>query len=158
MDLKMGDLDGLEATRRLKEAAATAAIPVIAVTASAFGDTREAARTAGCADYLQKPVRAEDLFAMLRTHLGVRFVSGSQPAPPQTDPMVEDGPRRRASPRAWPRRRPWADHRLETLAQAVSGGPAEAALGRRIGVDHGVRLRRLRALAVSLASGEATGR
>ena len=55
---------------------------MIAVTASAFGDIRQTARDAGCVDYLSKPVRAQSLFAMLQTHLGVRFVSGSdQPAP-----------------------------------------------------------------------------
>lgn len=75
MDLKMADLDGLEATRRLRQDSVTALIPVIAVTASAFGDVRETARNAGCVDYLSKPVRAQSLFAMLQTHLGVRFTS-----------------------------------------------------------------------------------
>jgi CheY-like chemotaxis protein/nitrogen-specific signal transduction histidine kinase len=54
---------------------ATADIPVIAVTASAFGDTRTEALSAGCVDYLPKPVRAGALFATLQKHLGVRFVS-----------------------------------------------------------------------------------
>ena len=80
MDLRMEDLDGLEATRRLARDPATAAIPVIAVTASAFGDVRQVARDAGCVDYLSKPVRAQLLFAMLQTHLGVRFVSASSHA------------------------------------------------------------------------------
>ena len=44
MDVKMADLDGFSATRRLAADEATAHIPVIAVTASAFGDTRQAAR------------------------------------------------------------------------------------------------------------------
>jgi PAS domain S-box-containing protein len=75
MDLKMADLDGLEAARRLRAHPDTAGIPVIAVTASAFGDTRQAAREAGCTDYLPKPVRAEVLYAMLHDRLGVRFVN-----------------------------------------------------------------------------------
>ena len=77
MDLKMTDLDGLEATRRLAADPATADIPVIAVTASAFGDVRQTARAAGCVDYLSKPIRVQLLFGMLQTHLGVRFVSAS---------------------------------------------------------------------------------
>jgi DNA-binding response OmpR family regulator len=82
MDLKMNDLDGLEATRRLARDPTTAAIPVIAVTASAFGNVRQTARDAGCVDYLSKPVRAQLLFAMLQTHAGVRLSSDSgQPAP-----------------------------------------------------------------------------
>ena len=75
MDLRMSDLDGVEATRRLRADPTTARIPIIAVTASAFGHTRETARDAGCVDFLSKPVRAESLFAVLQTHLGVRFVS-----------------------------------------------------------------------------------
>jgi PAS domain S-box-containing protein len=77
MDLKMDGMDGFEATRRLARDPATAAIPVIAVTASAIGDIRESARDAGCVDYLSKPIRAQLLFAMLQRHLGVRLVSGS---------------------------------------------------------------------------------
>jgi PAS domain S-box-containing protein len=73
MDLKMDDLDGLEATRRLARDPATAAIPVIAVTASAIGDIRQTARAAGCVDYLSKPIRVPMLFGMLQRHLGVRF-------------------------------------------------------------------------------------
>ena len=80
MDLKMSDLDGLEATRRLGRDPVTATIPVIAVTASAIGDIRQTARDAGCVDYLSKPVRAQALFAMMQTHLGVRFVTeGDRP-------------------------------------------------------------------------------
>jgi PAS domain S-box-containing protein len=75
MDLKMNDLDGLEATRRLAGDPATAEIPVIAVTASALGNAEQAARAAGCVGYLSKPVRAQLVFAMLQMHLGVRFIS-----------------------------------------------------------------------------------
>jgi PAS domain S-box-containing protein len=75
MDLKMSDLDGLEATRVLGRDPATAGIPVVAVTASALGDVRESARQAGCVDYLSKPIRVQSLFAMLQIHAGARFVS-----------------------------------------------------------------------------------
>jgi PAS domain S-box-containing protein len=74
MDVKMADLDGFSATRRLSADPATADIPVIAVTASAFGDTGRAAKDAGCVAHLPKPVRAEALFAALQTHLGAQFV------------------------------------------------------------------------------------
>ena len=80
MDLKMDDLDGLEATRRLAADTATRNIPVIAVTASALGDSRQSARDAGCVDYLSKPIRAQLLFGMLQTHLGLQFVSDAEEA------------------------------------------------------------------------------
>ena len=75
MDRRMNDLDGFEATRRIHASSATARMPVIAVSASAFGDVREAARNAGCVDFIPKPIRAEVLFAKLQHHLGVRFES-----------------------------------------------------------------------------------
>jgi PAS domain S-box-containing protein len=78
MDLKMNDLDGLEATRRLAQDPVTAAIPVIAVTASAIGDIRQTARAAGCVDYLSKPIRVPLLFGMLRRHVGVRFEDAAE--------------------------------------------------------------------------------
>jgi PAS domain S-box-containing protein len=74
MDVKMPDLDGFSATRLLAADETVKNIPVIAVTASAFGDTDKAAKEAGCVDYLPKPVRAEALFASMQTHLGVEFV------------------------------------------------------------------------------------
>ena len=71
----MGDLNGFEATRRLGADEATAAIPVIAVSASAWGEVRQAARDAGCVDFLPKPVKADVLFARLQRYTGARFVS-----------------------------------------------------------------------------------
>jgi len=75
MDLRMSDLNGFEATRRLGAEEATAAIPVIAVSASAWDEVRQAARDAGCVDFLPKPVKADVLFAKLQRYAGVRFVS-----------------------------------------------------------------------------------
>ena len=86
MDLRMPDLDGFEATRRLRQDPATSMIPVIAVTASALGDAPKAARAAGCVDYIAKPIRAQTLFAALQTHLGARFIARAQP------PVVSTGP------------------------------------------------------------------
>ena len=78
MDLKMSGLDGIEAARRLTRDPATSSIPIVAVTASALGNSRLRSRDAGCVDYLAKPVRAQQLFGMLQTHLGARFVSETQ--------------------------------------------------------------------------------
>ncbi len=75
MDRRMNDLDGFEATRVIHAHPDGARIPVLAVTASAFGDVREAARNAGCVDFIPKPIRAEVLFGKLQQHLGVEFVS-----------------------------------------------------------------------------------
>jgi CheY-like chemotaxis protein len=134
MDLKMSDLDGLEATRRLRADPVTARIPVIAVTASAFGETRGAAMDAGCVDYLTKPVRAEQLFAALQTYLGVRFVQTAEAAPSAPDVPLTDASRRLEVARRLVDAVTIGDVTgLEALAQELVGGDMrEARLGHRI--------------------------
>jgi PAS domain S-box-containing protein len=74
MDMRMPIMDGYEATRRIKATAAGNAIPVIAVTASAFEDDFEQVMATGMYAYLRKPFRTEDLFEMLGKCLGLRYV------------------------------------------------------------------------------------
>jgi two-component system, cell cycle response regulator DivK len=69
MDLNMPVLDGWEATRQLKAAPETRAIPVIALSAHAMTGDRERALEAGCDDYDTKPVRITSLMAKIRTLL-----------------------------------------------------------------------------------------
>ena len=56
MDLSIPVVDGWEATRVLKDDAATRTIPVIALSAHALEEDRARAREAGCDGYLAKPV------------------------------------------------------------------------------------------------------
>jgi CheY-like chemotaxis protein len=70
MDLSLPVIDGWEATRRIKADTATAAIPVIAITAHAMSGDEEEARAAGCDDFMTKPIDEDLLFAKLRRWLG----------------------------------------------------------------------------------------
>jgi two-component system, cell cycle response regulator DivK len=70
MDLSLPVIDGWEATRRIKAAVATAAIPIIALTAHAMSGDEEKARAAGCDDFMTKPINEELLFAKIRRWLG----------------------------------------------------------------------------------------
>jgi CheY-like chemotaxis protein len=69
MDLSLPVLDGWEATRRLKGAAETRAIPVIALSAHAMPGDRERALAAGCDDYDAKPINLPGLLAKIRALL-----------------------------------------------------------------------------------------
>jgi two-component system, cell cycle response regulator DivK len=56
MDVQLPGEDGLSITRALKASAATAEIPVVALTAHAMSGDRELALHAGCAGYIAKPI------------------------------------------------------------------------------------------------------
>ena len=68
MDINLPDINGLEATARLKASPQMAGIPVIALTASAMAGDRERFLAAGCDDYLSKPVQAMELIKMVTNY------------------------------------------------------------------------------------------
>ena len=70
MDLSLPLLDGWEATRRIKANAATARIPVVAITANAMSGDEQRAKAAGCDDFMTKPIDEDLLFAKLHRWLG----------------------------------------------------------------------------------------
>jgi two-component system, cell cycle response regulator DivK len=69
LDLMMPGLDGFQVTRQLKSNPLTAAIPIVAVSAMARPDDREAALAAGCDDFVRKPFELDDLEAVIRNYL-----------------------------------------------------------------------------------------
>ncbi|HEY8549977.1 MAG TPA: two-component regulator propeller domain-containing protein [Vicinamibacterales bacterium] len=74
MDVQMPDVDGFEATRRIREAEAAAGherLPIIALTAHAMKGDRERCLAAGMDDYVTKPVQVAELFAAIERVLAV---------------------------------------------------------------------------------------
>ena len=69
MDLSLPVLDGWEATRRLKAAAETRSIPVIALSAHAMEGERARALAAGCDDFDTKPIDFPRLLNKIRALL-----------------------------------------------------------------------------------------
>lgn len=71
MDINLPDIDGLEATSRIKANAVTAGIPVIALTANAMHGDRERFIASGCDGYLAKPVTKNELLNTVAHFLGI---------------------------------------------------------------------------------------
>jgi two-component system, cell cycle response regulator DivK len=69
LDLMMPRLDGFQVTRQLKGNPETASIPIVAISAMARPDDREAALAAGCDEFVRKPFELDDLEAVIRTYL-----------------------------------------------------------------------------------------
>ena len=67
MDIRMPEMDGLDATRIIKEV--TPDMPVIALSAYAFDENIRQAREAGCDEFLAKPFRVEDLLDMVQKYV-----------------------------------------------------------------------------------------
>jgi len=81
MDVHMPELDGLEATRQIrgKEAASGGHIPVIALTALAIKGDAERCLDAGMDAYLPKPLKKDDLFALLaQVEAGIKLSNSHQ--------------------------------------------------------------------------------
>jgi two-component system cell cycle response regulator DivK len=71
MDIQLPGMDGLQATGLLKGDPATAAIPVIALTALAMKGDEERIRTAGCDGYIAKPMAYQEFLATVSRFLPV---------------------------------------------------------------------------------------
>ena len=70
MDIQMPGMDGLEATRQIRQC--NTSVPIIAVTAFAYDQDRQRALDAGCTDYLPKPLTGDKLRQKLRHLLSKR--------------------------------------------------------------------------------------
>ena len=72
MDIQLPGMDGLEATKKLKENPATRDIPVVAVTSYAMKGDRESAAAAGCVGYITKPIDKTTFLQQVAAHLATR--------------------------------------------------------------------------------------
>ncbi|MBK6850155.1 MAG: PAS domain S-box protein [Burkholderiales bacterium] len=96
MDVQMPGIDGLQATRRLRAEPALAGLPILAMTANAFGEDRAACLAAGMDDHIGKPVDPQRLYEVLLHWLATSSRDGAatttrDAAAPAWSPVVERG-------------------------------------------------------------------
>jgi len=87
MDMRMPVMDGYEATRRIKALPGGGNATIAALTASAFAEERDRVLAAGCAEFVRKPFRENDIFRAMQRHLGLEYLYDVAAAevPPQVD-------------------------------------------------------------------------
>jgi len=74
MDLKMPVMDGLTATRLIRRTLAGQKVLIVALSANVFTESREASLEAGCDAFLEKPVNAQALLALLQAECPLKWV------------------------------------------------------------------------------------
>jgi PAS domain S-box-containing protein len=71
MDIQMPEVDGLDATRQIRQLPGYAEIPIVALTANAFASDKQGCFEAGMTDFLSKPVSPVELYAVLGKYLPI---------------------------------------------------------------------------------------
>ena len=69
MDIQLPDIDGLEATKRIRASEADNDIPIVALTSYAMAGDRERALAAGCTGYIEKPINPDTFMAEIEKYL-----------------------------------------------------------------------------------------
>jgi len=69
MDIQLPDINGLEATRRIRKSDIANTIPIVAVTSYAMTGDREKTLEAGCSGYVEKPINPETFIQELKRYL-----------------------------------------------------------------------------------------
>ncbi len=106
MDLHMPVMDGLQATRTLREGSdAAASVPIVALTADAFQESRDRTLAAGMNGFLSKPVRTDQIETLLIQLFGERGATLPPGESPPAAPMAHAAPAAKPAAAKVPRRR-----------------------------------------------------
>ena len=97
MDLVMPVMDGFEAIRHLRQGPVLAPVKIVALSASVFDSTRTQSIAAGCDDFLSKPVRLDEVLAVLERELGLQWLRADASTPAPVPRATTERPRAAAS-------------------------------------------------------------
>ncbi|MBT9316697.1 PAS domain-containing protein [Leptothoe spongobia] len=118
MDMRMPVMDGYEATQRIRSHTRGQATAIIALTASALESEKQIVLSAGCDDFIRKPLQDKIIFEKLQQHLGVKYIYAQQTSSPfhTSDHLPQITPAQLSrQPQAW----------LQQLNSAASLADAE---------------------------------
>jgi polar amino acid transport system substrate-binding protein len=74
MDMRMPVMDGYQAVRQIRQCPGGDTVPIIAITASAFGEQRNDILAAGCNDMVIKPFQTHEIFEMMGQFLDLEYI------------------------------------------------------------------------------------
>ena len=69
MDIKLPDINGLEAAKKIRESKSCEKIPIIAITSFAMTGDKEESLAAGCTSYIEKPINPRTFIAEIEKYL-----------------------------------------------------------------------------------------
>jgi signal transduction histidine kinase/CheY-like chemotaxis protein len=87
MDRRMPVMDGMEATKTIRQLPDGHDVKIVAVTASAFMEQREEMLQAGMDDFIRKPYRTNEIYGCLSKHLGVQYIYADAQPTAEVDAM-----------------------------------------------------------------------
>ncbi|MDM8537063.1 transporter substrate-binding domain-containing protein [Desulfobacterales bacterium HSG17] len=90
MDMRIPIIDGFQATKKIKNSPGGKETIIIALTASAFERDRYKVIEHGCNDFVRKPFKEYEIFAMIRKHLGVEFIYEATVDKKNNKPVMSD--------------------------------------------------------------------